>query len=785
VTARIEIAGDAVRRAAGDFGGIIQRRPWAVVRARSIADVVDAVKLAASEGVQVVARGQGHTTRGQAQVDGGIVVDMTALDSIAIDGRTAIAGAGARWDALLRTSAAHDLAPATLTDYLGLTIGGTLSVGGIGGQSFRHGLQTDLVDELVVVTGRAEVVTCSRAHARDLFDACRGGLGQCAIIVRATLRLIDAPRDVVVLDLPYGDAESFLGAQLQLADDGRFDYLRGYIVPTPNAGWRYAIEAVSGPGIDEARLLEGLALAGSPSTRRCSYLEFALRLDAMVAAMKAAGTWTARHPWLDLFVPASATPAVIQMALGLLAPAEIEDGHLMTYPLVRKTIDTPLVDVGEDRAFLFDILPNLPGSDPARLADLEARFAAVVERAREVGARVYPIGYPVGTPRMTERDWQRQFQRAWPSFAEAKRRHDPEHLLSPGPGIFSADGVPRAAQPTLGRIGVTKLSALATAAGVDDDLDRAIDLFSILSAGWSRVPVGRAAPWKNDLTDDGTPFELSLALGTARTELRLLVEPQRLPVDAQSGWREGLSVNQELQRRHGVDLSAFATVQELFAPPSSDASVRFSLWHAAALHRDATLLKVYVNPEIRGPEQAPRLVAEALERLGLVDAWSFLAPRRGTALPYFSVDLAPDPRVKIYVAYRVAASAVDEILRGCENHRDGDVEAWVRQLVGHDGTLAARPLLACFAFPRRGGAPDVTVHVPIRCHARDDGEALRRTASLLAPSEHARLEAGMTAIADRPLDRGRGLLTYVSMRRQRDLVRVTAYLAPETHTHHD
>jgi cytokinin dehydrogenase len=39
------------------------------------------------------------------------------------------------------------------TDYLRLTVGGTLSNAGIGGQAFRHGPQIANVHELDVVTG--------------------------------------------------------------------------------------------------------------------------------------------------------------------------------------------------------------------------------------------------------------------------------------------------------------------------------------------------------------------------------------------------------------------------------------------------------------------------------------------------------------------------------------------------------------------------------------------------------------------------------------------------------
>lgn len=93
--------------------------------------------------------------------------------------------------------------PPTLTDYIDLSIGGTLSVGGIGGQVFAHGLQVDNVLELQVVTGKGKLVTCSPTHRKKLFNSVRAGLGQFGIIVRARVRLVDVPSTVRVYTAFY------------------------------------------------------------------------------------------------------------------------------------------------------------------------------------------------------------------------------------------------------------------------------------------------------------------------------------------------------------------------------------------------------------------------------------------------------------------------------------------------------------------------------------------------------------------------------------------------------
>ena len=147
--------------ASRDFGGLVERAPRELIRVRDVRDVVDAVTRARRERCSLAARGQGHSTRGHALSPDGLVLSMEQLNRVVIDGNVAIVGAGARWDQLVRAAWLHGLTPPVLPDYLGLSVGGTLSVGGFGGASFRHGAQTDQLLELTVVTGRGELCICS------------------------------------------------------------------------------------------------------------------------------------------------------------------------------------------------------------------------------------------------------------------------------------------------------------------------------------------------------------------------------------------------------------------------------------------------------------------------------------------------------------------------------------------------------------------------------------------------------------------------------------------------
>jgi hypothetical protein len=156
----------------------------------------------------------------------------------------------------------------------------------------------------------------------------------------------------------------------------------------------------------------------------------------------------------------------------------------------------------------------------------------------------------------------------------------------------------------LGELALEKTKLLADELGVPaahrEQLDRALEL---LGAGWLDERLSDVAPFANDLTDDGTPFELSVAFSRAGVELRALAEPQRLPYGIDSNWRGGLDVHQALQGK-GFDLSRFASIAWLFEP-APGSTPRFAVWHAVALGPDGSPnYKIYLNPQVRGRQHA-------------------------------------------------------------------------------------------------------------------------------------------------------------------------------------
>lgn len=389
----------------------------------------------------VAPRGQGHQTYGQAQVAGGLVIDMGPLNAISVDpvARTASVGAGAVWSALLTASLAHGLTPPVFTDYIELSVGGTLAAGGFGGASQRFGAQVDNVTALEVVTGTGRLVTCSASVNSDLFRAALAGLGQVGVITRATVRLVAAPASVRTYALAYPTAASLMAAQRLAARDGRFDWLEGSVSPV-GAAAQFTLSAAAyytGTPPNDAALLHGLGFTGAPQTQDVAYAAFINQLAPVVAFLQSTGEWYDPHPWLNLLVPDAAADAFVGTTVAGLTPADIgASGVVLVYPVPTAKLRTPLLRVpgSGEFAFLFSILrtasPDI-GAGPASAMLTANRWLYLSNQA--LGGNQYPVG---SIPDLSTPDWRRQYGDQWPFFVTAKHRYDPRLILTPGQGIF-------------------------------------------------------------------------------------------------------------------------------------------------------------------------------------------------------------------------------------------------------------------------------------------------------------------------------------------------------------
>src|SRR5438094_165294 len=137
------------------FNATIDRRPYAIVRPRTTADVVAAVRWARDTDLPIAVRGGGHSVAGHAVADAALVIDLRLMRKVVVDParkQVRVQG-GALWEDVDRATIPHGLA----------TPGGTFGDTGVGGLTLGGGIGVLLgtagltCDNLI----RAEVVTAN------------------------------------------------------------------------------------------------------------------------------------------------------------------------------------------------------------------------------------------------------------------------------------------------------------------------------------------------------------------------------------------------------------------------------------------------------------------------------------------------------------------------------------------------------------------------------------------------------------------------------------------------
>ncbi|MBV9682308.1 MAG: FAD-binding oxidoreductase, partial [Solirubrobacterales bacterium] len=159
----------------------VRARPSIVARCRTTADVRAAVRTARSAGVPLSVLGGGHDWAGTAIREGGLLVDLSAMRHVAVEGAEARVAGGATASDVLDAARPHGYAAAAGTSgsvgFAGLTLGG-----GYGTLLGVVGLGVDNLLSAEVVLADGRVVTADPDHEPDLFWALRGGGGNFGVV---------------------------------------------------------------------------------------------------------------------------------------------------------------------------------------------------------------------------------------------------------------------------------------------------------------------------------------------------------------------------------------------------------------------------------------------------------------------------------------------------------------------------------------------------------------------------------------------------------------------------
>jgi len=192
-----QLHGKVVRPEDGDYdearalyNAMIDKRPALIARVADVDDVVAVVNFAREQGLDLAIRGGGHNGAGLGSVDGGLVVDLSAVNGVEVDpdARTVTIGGGALLgDVDAATNAQGFATPAGIISTTGA--GGLMLGGGVGYLTRRAGLSIDNILGAQVVLADGTVVETDDNAEPDLFWAIRGGGGNFGVVTSIRSRL--------------------------------------------------------------------------------------------------------------------------------------------------------------------------------------------------------------------------------------------------------------------------------------------------------------------------------------------------------------------------------------------------------------------------------------------------------------------------------------------------------------------------------------------------------------------------------------------------------------------
>jgi hypothetical protein len=411
---------------------MVHRTPAIVASVQSAEELVSVLRIGAEHAMPICTRGSGHSMSGQCLADDALVIEMKGLNSVQIDAERGSAwlSGGATWHRATNAAFAEGLMPRGLTTIVDTTVAGTLSVAGVGGESFRTGTQADQVLELDVATLDGQVLRCSAEQNKELFDAVRAGLGQCGVIVKARYPLRKPKAQIRTYTLACPDGRALIADMQTIGRDARVDFMMGALIWSEQRGWQLLLllgkEHDDPSDLNDAALLSGLrsqharAHADTPQWQ----------LDGrpghpFIRLFDEQNTPILHRPWVDHLCEPHAADALLATVLAepMVAARARTSGvvlgvaaHLNRAPLLQPQAQGPLILLGLS-----------PEAAPAQLQGALTYLRRHNQHGAANGGKRYMSGYMDG---WGTREWAAHYGDSWPRFQAQKERFDPRGLLN-------------------------------------------------------------------------------------------------------------------------------------------------------------------------------------------------------------------------------------------------------------------------------------------------------------------------------------------------------------------
>jgi hypothetical protein len=171
--------------ARGTYNLVVDQRPALLALPEDAEDVVAVAEFARARGMQIVTQRTGHNAEPLGSLEGRILLRTNPMRHVTIDPerRRALVGGGAKWEDVvpqaseLGFAALHGSTP-------DVSIAGYAMGGGVGWHGRKHGLATNSVTTIEIVTADGRLRWVDHDQEPELFWALRGGGGNFGVVTR-------------------------------------------------------------------------------------------------------------------------------------------------------------------------------------------------------------------------------------------------------------------------------------------------------------------------------------------------------------------------------------------------------------------------------------------------------------------------------------------------------------------------------------------------------------------------------------------------------------------------
>jgi FAD/FMN-containing dehydrogenase len=444
--------------AAKNFGGSIQPPQYMITPSR-IEDIVTIVKLANQYHLPIACRGFGHASGIQQQATNGFCINMRSLKTIHgiyhnnLNQPVINVDAGASWQEIVDFTLKRGYIPPVYTDWLMLSLGGTMIFGGIGASSFEYGLQCNQLLKADIISADGVMHTAYANQQSELFDISMGGLGQYGIYSNIHLSLIKAPKFAHVYKIIYDDPSLFVEDAFRFAESKQFNALIGHFEPNsiPIIQKRLGDQLTLSPSqLANLQSLKtqwvGILEVTQYSEKSCpahfdtlggfnrQYLfevtypihDYLFRIPPILDSELAKED--SIHEELALIMPYDGrTIELINEFLSNHNYDDIGQGACLFVPINLLKINAPNFMRPKGKwGFLFAIIarhsPNNISKNE-RMIEINRRF---YRKALAIGSCHYPCDS------IEKPHWQRHYGSHWQAICHFKKKYDPNNIFSPG-----------------------------------------------------------------------------------------------------------------------------------------------------------------------------------------------------------------------------------------------------------------------------------------------------------------------------------------------------------------